>query len=157
MDILIPVVVCLGIAVVCAVILTVASVLFAVKEDEKFLKIRDALPGANCGACGYSGCDGYAKALSSGEISETNLCVPGGVTASEDIASVLGVEAAAVEKKVAYVACNGTCDATKKDEKGLLGGFSSCKEAAEKLVKLGYTNIVEFGGILDWKGEIVTD
>ena len=31
------------------------------------------------------------------------------------------------------------------------------KEAAEKLVKLGYTNIVEFGGILDWKGETVTD
>ena len=30
------------------------------------------------------------------------------------------------------------------------------KEASEKLVKLGYTNIVEFGGILDWKGEIVT-
>ena len=31
------------------------------------------------------------------------------------------------------------------------------KEAAEKLVKLGYTNIVEFGGILDWKGEITID
>ena len=31
------------------------------------------------------------------------------------------------------------------------------KEAAEKLVKLGYTNIVEFGGFLDWKGEIVTN
>ena len=31
------------------------------------------------------------------------------------------------------------------------------KEAAEKLVKLGYTNIVEFGGILDWKGKITTD
>ena len=30
------------------------------------------------------------------------------------------------------------------------------KEASEKLVKLGYTNIVEFGGILAWKGEIVT-
>ena len=30
------------------------------------------------------------------------------------------------------------------------------KEAAEKLVKLGYANIVEFGGILDWKGEIET-
>jgi rhodanese-related sulfurtransferase len=29
------------------------------------------------------------------------------------------------------------------------------KEASEKLVKLGYTNIVEFGGILDWTGEIV--
>lgn len=31
------------------------------------------------------------------------------------------------------------------------------KEASDKLIKLGYTNIVEFGGILDWKGEIVTD
>jgi len=31
------------------------------------------------------------------------------------------------------------------------------KDASEKLVKLGYTNIVEFGGILDWKGEIVTE
>ena len=30
------------------------------------------------------------------------------------------------------------------------------KEASEKLIKLGYTNIVEFGGILDWKGKIVT-
>ncbi len=31
------------------------------------------------------------------------------------------------------------------------------KEASEKLVKLGYTNIVEFGGILDWQGEIVSE
>lgn len=31
------------------------------------------------------------------------------------------------------------------------------KQAAEKLKNLGYTNIVEFGGIIDWKGEIVTD
>ena len=30
------------------------------------------------------------------------------------------------------------------------------KEASEKLVKLGYTNIVEFGGILDYTGEIET-
>ncbi len=30
------------------------------------------------------------------------------------------------------------------------------KEASEKLVKLGYTNIVEFGGTLDWTGEVVT-
>ena len=30
------------------------------------------------------------------------------------------------------------------------------KQAAEKLVKLGYTNIVEFGGINDWTGETVS-
>ena len=66
MQILIPVLICLAIAAVCAVILTLASVFFGVKEDEKFLAIRDALPGANCGACGFSGCDGYAKALAEG-------------------------------------------------------------------------------------------
>lgn len=31
------------------------------------------------------------------------------------------------------------------------------KQASEKLAALGYTRVVEFGGILDWKGEIVTD
>ena len=30
------------------------------------------------------------------------------------------------------------------------------KQASEKLVKLGYTNIVEFGGIIDWPGETVS-
>ena len=31
------------------------------------------------------------------------------------------------------------------------------KEASAKLVKLGYTQVVEFGGILDWKGEVVSE
>ena len=131
MTILIPALICLAIAAVCAIILTVANVLFGVKEDETFLQIRDALPGANCGACGFSGCDGYAKALSEGKISETNLCVPGGAKAVEDISAVLGVEVAAVgEKKVAFIGCNGTCEATKREEKQLALGATSCKEAA---------------------------
>ena len=51
------------IGVICAVLLAVASKVMAVKEDERFPAIRACLPGANCGACGYAGCDGYAKAL----------------------------------------------------------------------------------------------
>ena len=31
------------------------------------------------------------------------------------------------------------------------------KQASEKLVKLGYTNVVEFGGIIDWPGETETN
>lgn len=130
MEILIPVLICLAIAAVCAIILTVSTLLFGVKEDEKFLAIRDALPGANCGACGYSGCDGYARALSEGKVEATNLCIPGGEKTSADIASVLGVEAGTVVKVFAYVGCNGTCEASKKDEKHLRDGFTSCKEAA---------------------------
>ena len=91
--ILLPVLISFAVAIICGVILTIASRLFAVKEDEKFVQIRDCLPGANCGACGYSGCDGYAKALSDGKTDVTNACVPGGDTAAKEIAAVLGVKA----------------------------------------------------------------
>ena len=131
MTIIIPILICLAIAAVCAIILTVSNVLFGVEEDPTYLAVRDALPGANCGACGFSGCDGYAKALSEGKIAETNLCVPGGAAAANDIAAALGVEAAEVVRRVAFVGCNGTCEATKRDEKGLPpASATTCKEAA---------------------------
>ena len=66
MEILIPILVLLGIGLFCALLLTVASVYFSVKGDEKEIAIRECLPGANCGSCGYSGCDGYAAALAKG-------------------------------------------------------------------------------------------
>ena len=31
------------------------------------------------------------------------------------------------------------------------------KEAAQKLADMGYTNVYEFGGIIDWTGEVVTE
>ena len=112
--ILIPVGILAGIGALCAVLLALSSSLFAVKEDEKALAIRDCLPGANCGACGFSGCDAYAKALSEGKTDKTNLCVPGGDGCAKGIADILGVEAEDVVEKVAYVACNGTCEAVEK-------------------------------------------
>ena len=127
MEVLYAVLILLGAAVVCAVLLTVASVLFAVKEDERALAIRDCLPGANCGACGYSGCDGYAKALSEGKTTKTNLCVPGGDGVAKEIATMMGVEAEDVVERVAYVACNGTCDAVQK--KYDYRGQSTCRTA----------------------------
>ena len=113
-DILVPVAILFGISVVCAILLTVAGKYFAVKEDETAVAIRDCLPGANCGACGYSGCDGYAKALADKSTDKTNLCIPGGDSTALNIANILGVEAADVVEKVAYVACNGTSDAVRR-------------------------------------------
>ena len=120
MSILIPVLVLFGVALLCAILLTVASTFFGVKEDQTATAIRECLPGANCGACGYSGCDGYAKALAEKSTDVTNLCVPGGDSTASEIAAILGVEAQDVVEKVAYVACNGTCDAvsTKFDYRG---------------------------------------
>ena len=113
-DILIPVGILFGISLVCAVVLTLANKFFGVKEDETAVAIRDCLPGANCGACGYSGCDGYAKALAEKTCEKTNLCVPGGDGTAKEIATALGVEAEDVVEKVAYVACNGTCNAVQR-------------------------------------------
>lgn len=127
MPILIPVLLLVGIAIVCAVLLTLSNIFFGVKEDEAAVAIRECLPGANCGACGYSGCDGYAKALADGKEEKTNLCVPGGDKTAKEIASVLGVEAEDVVEKVAYVACNGTCGAVERKYDYI--GLKSCVAA----------------------------
>jgi RnfABCDGE-type electron transport complex B subunit len=71
--------------------LSIASAVMAVPVDEKTEQIRACLPGANCGACGFSGCDGYADALSKGETTETGLCGPGGKEAAEAIAEITGL------------------------------------------------------------------
>ncbi len=114
MDILFPILILLGIGVVCAALLTVAATYFKVPENEKMTAIRECLPNANCGACGYSGCDSYAKALADGKTDKTNLCVPGGDKAAKEIASILGVEAGEIVELVSYVGCNGTCDVVSK-------------------------------------------
>ena len=48
------------------IVLGIASEKFKVVVDEKEQKIRSALPGNNCGACGYPGCDGLAHAIAKG-------------------------------------------------------------------------------------------
>ena len=78
--------------------LAYASQKFAVEVDERVSAIRDILPGANCGACGYPGCDGLASAIVAGE-APVNACPVGGADAAEKIASVMGVEADSQDKR----------------------------------------------------------
>ena len=66
MDILTPIMIVSAIGLLAGVILAVASIVMAVPKDEKAEALEEVLPGANCGACGYSGCSGYAAALSKG-------------------------------------------------------------------------------------------
>lgn len=78
-----------AIALVCAVLLTVASVLTEGKGDDKFVLLRKTLPGINCGACGYPGCDGYAKALASGGEKNPALCRPGRAACTAKLTEIL--------------------------------------------------------------------
>ena len=135
-DILFAVLIVTGIGLVCGIILAVVSKFTRVEVDEQVEKLRACLPGANCGACGYTGCDGYAFALKNG--AKTNLCVPGADAVAKDIADILGVEAEDVIEQVALVKCTGTCGVV--DRKYEYQGITSC--AAVKTLYGGSGNCV---------------
>ncbi len=110
-----------------AVLLVLAAHFFGVKEDEKYTAVRACLPGANCGACGYAGCDGYAKAVAEGG-AKANLCIPGAADVVNKLSEVLGIEVeapAVSEPSIAVVHCNGTCEAALK--RAEYTGDLSCK------------------------------
>ena len=128
MPILLPILILFAIAIVCAVLLTVAATFFSTEENERAAAIREVLPSANCGACGYSGCDAYAKALGDGTATETNLCIPGGDSTALEIANILGVAPQDVIEQVSYVGCNGTCDIVSRKYK--YEGQQTCRTAS---------------------------
>jgi len=99
---------------------------FAVEVDEREVAVREKLPGNNCGACGYAGCDALAAAIASGN-APVNACPVGGAAAAEAIGDIMGTTAAAEERKVAFVACKGTCDVTKNQ--GNYIGIHDCRAA----------------------------
>lgn len=81
-SILVPILAVTVIGLICGLLLAVASVVMEVKVDERITAVRECLPGANCGSCGYTGCDGYAKAVVEAG-AKTNLCIPGADTAAK--------------------------------------------------------------------------
>ncbi|MDC7124171.1 MAG: RnfABCDGE type electron transport complex subunit B [Spirochaetales bacterium] len=117
--------------------LAYASKIFAVKKDKRITDLEEILPGANCGACGYPGCSGYAEAIVN-EGAEMTLCAPGGADVASKVGEIMGVTVeVSGEKMVAQIHCHGTRDTSKVkyDYKGIndcnamhssFGGDKSC-------------------------------
>ena len=105
-------------------ILAVASKIFAVKVDERLPKLTGALPGANCGGCGFAGCQAYAQAVIDGK-AEIGLCAAGGAEAAKKMSEVMGVESVEVERKAAMVKCRGQNHLSK----GRYDGIADCRSA----------------------------
>ena len=115
----------LGLAV--GVGLAVASKVFYVYVDPLVLEVDDALPGANCGGCGYPGCTPNAEAIVEGK-SGPNSCVAAGADVAEAIAAIMGVAIEAKEPDIARPGCTyGVQDA---DQKYIYSGLSDCRAAA---------------------------
>jgi electron transport complex protein RnfB len=109
-------------------LLAVTGKKFAVEEDPRAKLVRGALGGANCGACGYAGCDAFAVAVAKGSAPVTG-CTAGGKKVADAIAEIMGTTADVGERKVARVRCRGSHDnAAKRYD---YAGINSCQAAAQ--------------------------
>lgn len=123
---LIPVLIFAVLGLAAGILLTAASKIFYVQTDERIERISEALPQANCGACGFAGCSDYANAIVK-DNAPTNLCKPGGTETSLKISSILGTEAMEIVPETAVVHCRGNCGAVKKRFE--FDGIQSCAAA----------------------------
>ena len=101
---------------------------FHVDVDERETAVREALPGNNCGACGFAGCDALAAAIAKGE-APVNACPVGGAPVAKAVGAIMGQDAEAAERKVAFVRCKGTCDVT--HNQGNYVGIKDCRSAVQ--------------------------
>ncbi len=116
-----------GVGLVAAIVLAIADKYLSVQEDPRIGLITAELPGANCGGCGFPGCDGYARALVEGT-APNGACAAGGAACAAAVAKILGVAAVATEKQVALVKCCGTRAETIRV--GDYNGICDCNVAA---------------------------
>ncbi len=98
-----------GLAAGFGAILAYASRVFIVHHDPRVEQIVGVLPGANCGACGFAGCQGFADAVVKGTAPEDSFCPPGGNETMVKIAEIMGTAHAQVVPNVAVVHCAGGC------------------------------------------------
>ena len=146
--------------------LAVAEKKLAVEKDPKLVALESSMPGANCGGCGFAGCQAYAEAVFNGTAAP-GLCSPGGEALARKMGEILGVEVELKEKMTAFVFCRGGSEVTKTDYiyKGmadcnaaalLQGGPSGCKEGCLHLGSC--ISVCPVGAIgRDENGNIVVD
>ena len=107
--------------------LALAARKFAVETDHKVEEVKESLPMAQCGACGFPGCEGYAIAVVKDQSVSPSLCFPGKKEVAEIIADLTGKELDFKEGMVANVKCS--CIGGNVKRKSNYTGFTSCLAA----------------------------
>ena len=82
---------------------------FRVEEDPRIDAVEKALPGANCGGCGFAGCHAFADAAVKASDLDAQYCPVGGDEVMQKVASILGRTVAKKAPQLAVVRCNGSC------------------------------------------------
>ncbi len=108
--------------------LAIAARVFAVETDPRIGLVEDALPGANCGACGFPGCSGLAKAIVE-EKAGVGDCPAGNEDTVKAISDIMGVSFDGVGvRMVAMVMCKG--DDQVAGKRFFYNGIHDCVSAA---------------------------
>lgn len=97
-----------GIGIFAALILYFVAQKFKVIEDPRIDAIDEALPGGNCGACGYLGCRNFAEQVVKNESLEGINCPVGGSAIMKIIGDIMGLQADEVKPMIAVVRCSGS-------------------------------------------------
>jgi H+/Na+-translocating ferredoxin:NAD+ oxidoreductase subunit B len=116
-----------GIGGTLSLVLFGASRRFKVEEDPRIDAVQEALPAANCGACGLAGCRAFAEAIVADPATAVN-CPVSSAEGNAAIASILGVDMGAAERQVARLMCNGTLAHARRDAD--YRGVEDCRAAA---------------------------
>lgn len=117
-----------GLGLAAAIMLTLASKAFYVKEDPKIAAVSEALPGANCGGCGFAGCDGYAAAVVTDPAVPANMCCVGGPDLVPVIGRLTGKDAGSSEPTRAFRRCER--NEGKVEKRYIYEGMDNCTAAA---------------------------
>ncbi|MDR1072881.1 MAG: RnfABCDGE type electron transport complex subunit B [Treponema sp.] len=112
--------------------------IFAVAVDPLAGQVRDCLPGANCGGCGFAGCDGYAAAVAA-KTAGINKCPVGGQAVAEKLAALMG-GSASMAPEIAILACQGS-----KDLAPLKGEYSGMRTCRGAKLAVGGTKLCAWG------------
>jgi len=107
--------------------LALAAHKFAVEVNPKVEAVLEILPGANCGACSFAGCESYAEAVVNDPKIAPNLCPPGMVPVAEAVAKITGKELEIVEGAVAVISCGRS--ERHNYEKYHYNGYQNCAAA----------------------------
>jgi len=115
-----------GLGLFCAIGLVIARRFLHVSEDPRVKEIESILPGINCGACGFSGCRGYAEALLEKGV-KADCCAPGGEEVAGKLARFLGRELSLKDREVSVLICQGGTGIAL--EKYTYQGIKDCRAA----------------------------
>jgi RnfABCDGE-type electron transport complex B subunit len=152
-NILYPVISLGGLGVTFGVLLGYASKKFAVEVDPMVPLVRDALPGANCGGCGYAGCDALAKAMVGGAAAP-NACPVGGNETAKKIGEILGLAVAEGDKAAEKYNYYGVMDC---QSAAIISGGGS-KACSYGCLGLGScVKVCEFGALSVHNGVAIVD